>query len=266
MKKNILVLLVALFGFSNMAWSDPCLTPDGITTVVTGTTCSAEPDFIQYKIYEMGICTAAPVAPTTSAKMDLTSCVAILKSTTGFDVSVTKGATSNLDGDIIRPDNGTYTHGYVRVSKTVLIGDSREYQSALNDDVVDGTDGEFCATTTTAQNCANATVTAANLSATFKFGYAADDIATLTGSSSAFGAYLLDGDERLVSGTGASSNATYLIGSGASGSAWIVTDATTSMDASFKVSEAMSVSISADSKLFLGPGPFVFDLTINQSD
>jgi hypothetical protein len=204
--------------------------------------------------------------------MDLTSCVAILKSTTGFDVSVTKGATSNLDGAIIRPDNGTYTHGYVRVSKTVLIGDSREYQSALDDDVVDGDDGKFCATTTTAQNCANATVTAANLSATFKFGQAdtADDIATFTGSSSAFGAYLLDGDERLVSnvgsggaGTGASSHATYLIGSGASGSALIVTDATTSLDTSFKVSEAMNVSISAASNLFLDPGPFVFDLTIN---
>ena len=68
MKKNIIVLLVTLFGFSNVAFSAACGT-SGAKTVFPASDgyangCSAEPDYFELKIYDMMLCTAAPTAPT----------------------------------------------------------------------------------------------------------------------------------------------------------------------------------------------------------
>jgi hypothetical protein len=111
MKKNVLILFLVLLGFNNTVIAAACTVTNGVTTFPSGTSCKAEPDFFQIKVYDMKLCTAAPTAPTTAAAMVLTNCQSVLTSVGGATVSVTNGGSSTISGTITRPDNGTYTHG-----------------------------------------------------------------------------------------------------------------------------------------------------------
>lgn len=270
MKKRILFALLAFVSFPNISMAvDACSTSGGKTVIPTstgaGNRCSVEPDFFQIKIYDMKLCASAPTAPTTSAAAVLTVCQTVLSNSSGGDVSVTEGVSSALTGTISRPTNGTYTHGYLRISNDFVIKDSRQYSATLTDGA---NSGDYCATTSSGVSCDTSTVTAA--SRTFALEdfspgsdvYSSGDMSTSEGTVNA---YLVDSDEKLEADT--DSDVTYLVGVQEFTTPIVITENTTTMDASFKVTTGMAVINGGDDEdgnatLMLVNGPFSVKMSV----
>jgi len=266
MKKNILLALVALFGFSNVVLAD-CTISSGITDFPLAphadsgdNTCYTEPDFAQYTFYEMGLCTSAAGAPTSSTVLNTANCQTVLSSTSGIAVQVDNGATSDISGNIIRPANGTYTHGYVRVGKAITLRDSREYNMSLDSNYDDAVNGEFCATTADeddadAVTCSTSAVTAVNSLRSFSFG---NDFSWPSGTPTA---WLVKSDENLAND---SNDVVYLIGTAEFPTPVVLTDDSTSMNIAIKVSNALAVDNRDNTghRVNLQAGPFNLVMTV----
>ena len=265
MKKNVLIIFLVLIGFNSIVIAAACTVTSGITTFPTGSTCKTEPDFFQLKMYDMMLCSAAPTAPTTAAAMVLTNCQSILTSASGTDVSVTNGGSSALSGTITRPDNGTYTHGYIRISSNFVIGDSRQYDTSLDEDGNGAADGVYCATTASGVDCNSSAVTAINQtmgmgSTQFGSDYLIEDEVV---SGGLVDAWLVDTNQKLEADT--DGDVTYLVGVQAFTTPLVVSDSTSSMNASFAVSTGMTVIHNGGNPpiLSLTNGPFSVIMTIN---
>ncbi len=266
MRKNVLLLFLVLIGINNNAIAAACTVTSGVTTFPSGTTCKAEPDFFQLKMYDMMLCSAEPTAPTTSAAMVLTSCQSVLTSSGGTNISVTNGASSSLSGTITRPDNGTYTHGYIRISSDFVVGDSRQYDTSLDDAVEgDGTaDGTYCATTASWVDCDTSAVTAVNQTMSMGSGQFGSDylIEDEVVTGGLVDAWLVDTNQKLEEDT--DGDVTYLVGVQAFTTPLVVTDSTTSMNTSFAVSTGMTIIHNGGNppRLRLDNGPFSVIMTI----
>jgi hypothetical protein len=266
MKKNVLILFLLLIGINNTAIAAACTVTSGVTTFPTGSSCSAQPDFFQLKMYDMMLCSAAPTAPTTSAAMVLTNCQSVLTSSGGTNVSVTDGGSTSISGTITRPDNGTYTHGYIRISSDFVVGDSREYDTSLDEDgngLV--ADGVYCATTATGVDCDSSAVTAVNQTMSMgstQFGndYLIEDEVVTGGLVDA---WLVDTNQKLEADT--DGDVTYLVGVQTFTTPLVVSDTTTSMNTAFAVSTGMTVIHGGGSApiLQLTNGPFSVIMTLD---
>jgi hypothetical protein len=266
MKKNILILFLLLIGINYTVIAATCTVSSGVTTFPTGSSCSAEPDFFQLKMYDMMLCSAAPTAPTTAAAMVLTNCQSVLTSSSGTNVSVTDGGSTSISGTITRPDNGTYTHGYIRISSDFVVGDSREYDTSLDEDG-DGlvADGVYCATTATGVDCDSSAVTAVNQTMSMgstQFGndYLIEDEVVTGGLVDA---WLVDTNQKLEADT--DGDVTYLVGVQTFTTPLVVSDSTTSMNTAFAVSTGMTVIHGGGRApiLQLTNGPFSVVMTLN---
>ena len=266
MKKNVLILFLVLIGINNTAIAAACTVTSGVTTFPTGTTCKAEPDFFQLIVYDMMLCSAAPTAPTTAAAMVLTNCQSVLTSVGGATVSVTNGGSSTISGTITRPDNGTYTHGYIRISNDFVIADSRQYNISLDDDDDNASaDGTYCATTASWVDCDTSAVTAVNQtmsmgSTQFGSDYLNEDTVVTGGLVSA---WLVDTNQMLEADT--DGDVKYLVGVQAFTTPLVVSDSTTSMNTAFAVSNGMTIMHNGGNppRLGLNNGPFSVILTLN---
>jgi len=265
MKKNILILLVAFFGFSNVVFSAACETQSGNSTIIAGAgyanSCSAEPDYYEVKIYEMGLCSSAPTAPTTSSKIDTTSCQTVMTSTSGSSISVVKGTTTSIPGTINRPVNGTYTHGYIRISNDFVLKDSRQYSISLSD----GTNpGDHCATTSSGMACDTSAVTAAKRTFSLQ-DFGNNDSYTMSKSTSdgTVNAYLVvDSTEYLAESDGVTK---YLVGVQTLNTPLIISDSTSKMNSSFETTTGMSIfktSGGANPTFSVVNGPFSLRMTV----
>ena len=267
MKKNVLILFLVLLGFNNTVIAAACTVTNGVTTFPSGTSCKAEPDFFQLKVYDMKLCSAAPTAPTTAAAMVLTSCQAVLTSAGGTNVSVTNGGSTAISGTITRPDNGTYTHGYIRISSDFVVGDSRQYNTSL-DDAVDGdgtADGKYCATTASWVDCDTSAVTAVNQTMTMGSGQFGSDylIEDTVVTGGLVDAWLVDTNQILEADT--DGDVTYLVGVQAFTTPLVVSDSTTSMNTAFAVTTGMTIIHNGGNppRLKLDNGPFSVIMTLN---
>ena len=265
MKKNVLIIFLVLIGFNSIVIAAACTVTSGITTFPTGSTCKTEPDFFQLKMYDMMLCSAAPTAPTTAAAMVLTNCQSILTSASGTDVSVTNGGSSALSGTITRPDNGTYTHGYIRISSNFVIGDSRQYDTSLDEDGNGAADGVYCATTASGVDCDASAVTAIKQtmgmgSTQFGSDYLVEDTVVTGGLVDA---WLVDTNQKLEADT--DGDVTYLVGVQAFTTPIVVSDSTTSMNLAFAVSTGMTIIHNGGNPpiLQLTNGPFSVIMTLN---
>jgi hypothetical protein len=264
MKKNVLILFLLLIGINNTAIAAACTVTNGVTTFPTNSSCSAEPDFFQLKVYDMMLCSAAPTAPTTSAAMVLTNCQSVLTSSGGTNVSVTDGGSSSISGTITRPDNGTYTHGYIRISSDFVVGDSRQYDTSL-DDASDGADGTYCATTASWVDCDTSAVTAVNQTMSMGSGQFGSDylIEDTVVTGGLVDAWLVDTNQNLEADT--DGDVTYLVGVQSFTTPLVVSDSTTSMNIAFSVSTGMTVihNLGNPPRLKLDNGPFSVIMTLN---
>lgn len=92
--------------------------------------CFAEPDTYKTTIFEIGLCTAEPAAPTAAVAADLSRCVPIFKSPQGQTVTVKKGVPTDLPRDMITPPTaGNYTHGYAMLSPSFQVSGVFNFQS-----------------------------------------------------------------------------------------------------------------------------------------
>ena len=255
----------------------------------TGHYCAAEPDYYGMTFYELGLCTSTPTAPTTSSNLITTNCSTVMTSTAGSLVEIANGVTGSLGGTQTRPANGTYTHGYIRLSNAFLVEASKEFWSDdmtitnLSGDYTAGSDlGKYCATRAVTYNndgssgtastiCDSTAPTAGRLTARLvdlSGGNQLDCMYTstacggaLTVTGGTLNAYLLDSNNYLAS---SSSEVTGLIGVQEFTSPVIVTEDSASMDAQIIVTKAMTVSPNnTNTGVAFDSGPFSVILTIN---
>jgi len=251
--------------------------------------CAAEPDCYGMTFYELGLCTSTPTAPTTSSNLITTNCSTVMTSTAGSLVEIANGVTGSLGGTQTRPANGTYTHGYIRLSNAFLIEASKEFWSDdmtinnLSGDYTDNSDvGKYCATRAVTYNndgssgtastiCDSTAPTAGRLTARLvdlsggdrsgcmSTSTACGGAITVTGGT--LNAYLLDSNNYLAS---SSSEVTGLIGVQEFTSPVIVTEDSASMDAQIIVTKSMTVSNNgSNTGVAFDSGPFSVVLTIN---
>jgi hypothetical protein len=245
MKKNILVLLVVFFGFSNVALSAACSTADSGTSTTmelgNGSWCSVEPNYYAVTVYDMRLCLSEPIAPTSSSKIDLSSCQTVFSSSVGSLVKINNGSSSSLIGSITRPNNGSYQYGYLSIKKEFVIGDSREYTLAAKDG--NGGSGKYCATTSTASiaQCSSTpiTLTTSDYATEALNDFGGDSyVETLTVDSDTIKVYLVGANEHLST---SDDNNGYLLGVQTFSTPVVITDDTGSMDTAFKVSTGMNI-------------------------
>jgi len=254
----------------------------------TSNYCAAEPDYYGMTFYEMGLCTSAPTAPTTSSSLITTNCSTVMTSTAGSLVEIANGVTGSLGGTQTRPANGTYTHGYIRLSNDFLVEASKELWSDdmtitnLSGDYTAGSDvGKYCATRAVTYNndgssgtastiCDSSAPTAGRLTARLvdlSGGDAAGYMSTVQAGGAievtggTLHAYLLDSNNNLAS---SSSGVTGLVGVQEFSSPIVVTEDSASMDAQIIVTKAMTVSNNgSNTGVAFDSGPFSVILTIN---
>ena len=106
--------------------------------------CEFAPDGYEVVIYDFGMCTAQPTAPTGVVAADYTTnCVSIYQNDQGEGFNLAAGASFSMTGSE-KPANGTYTWGYVLMGNTFGITISQEFGNTMGGiDAASGT-GNFC--------------------------------------------------------------------------------------------------------------------------
>jgi hypothetical protein len=244
-------------------------TPETAFPTTGGVMCSGQPDVYKLTIYQMKLCTAAVTAPTTTTAAGTGSCQAVLTNASPTAMTITKGTNAAITGTITRPPNGTYTHGYILISNTLAVTDSRKFDTSLdyNNDNNVGGDGKYCVTTSTANavECSatdslTATEQSMTLTSTHLTNYVTGDVA-IAGFGT-MNAWLVESDYVLGGGTGVTATddaaVKYLVGQLAFTTPIELTDTTSAMNLSFDVSNGvMYVNGDGDSppyvKVYVGP-------------
>jgi hypothetical protein len=242
MKKNVLVLLVALFGFNGVVISADvsCTVTNGVVTFPDNDTCVVEPDYYSITLYELMLCTAEPVAPTATSTMDLSMCQSVWNNEAGSSVVVQQGVNSPLVGVITRPLNGSYLYGYARLDKDFVIKGSLKFNKSIVADSGDGS-GIYCATKTTTSLvstivCGSTPQTAGTL--TSPLVAMGDSPYLAIGTDRNLNAYIVDSSRQLSTST---SDAAQLIGVQAFTTPVVIKDSSVNMDVSFEVSKGLSI-------------------------
>ena len=109
-----------------------------------GNECMVTPTKLTFKIYELSLCTG-PVSPTTTAIQKAALCEPLFVSASGEDVDLTPGASFSMD-DGFSIEEGTYTHGLLKVNTTFSMTTAHQFTASYTTDDTSGTDtsGAFC--------------------------------------------------------------------------------------------------------------------------
>ena len=120
-------------------------TDDGNAIDANG--CAIAPDLYTLTIYEIGVCTAAPTAPTITDASDFSTCTTIFTNETGAVTDISINTSIDLDASIDLPF-GVYGFGYVILSNTLgitkivnLTRDSTDPNVVLDNA---GNPGQYC--------------------------------------------------------------------------------------------------------------------------
>ncbi len=130
-----LLLMVLVPGTSTYA--APCTTTGGAVNLpVAVSACEYEPDVYSYSatIYQLGLCTSIPGAPTSASAANLASCTTVYDNPAGVTVSVSARSTPvNLSGGTVAvPPAGSYGYGYVVLGNTLSIAASITFSGSVN--------------------------------------------------------------------------------------------------------------------------------------
>jgi len=271
---NIFAIIAFLFSIffavSPASSQDPsaCTVVGSQTSFPTGTDCWGEPDFYQIRIYEVGLCTSPPTAPTTSSRPGLSSCTAIFTSATGSVVDVTPTTSSALSGVFTRPANGSYLTGYIRMDSSFDIRASLDFGEPITGDA--GGNGQFCATIDgsisggTSATCANVAPTTGTLQTPLTnfgdvaFEASASATSTTSRGTSTIDGFLMTGADLLATDE---PSVTRLFGVQTFGVPVTIADTTTGVDISFRVTTGMTLIGNAGPTLSIDSGPFIIEIT-----
>lgn len=97
--------------------------------------CTVDPDGIRWRLYAIVLCTEEPSAPTTTQALGASSCEFIYNEIdsggTLIELTGATGEFEQLTKDLIRPPNGTYTHGVTGLSTVFQIKKSMSFGSTM---------------------------------------------------------------------------------------------------------------------------------------
>ena len=112
--------------------------------------CAIAPDLYTLTIYEIGVCTAAPTAPTTVDASDFSTCTTIFTNEAGSVTDISINTSIDLDASIDLPF-GVYGFGYVILSNSLGITKTINFTRDITDSNVvfdnAGNPGQYCWTT-----------------------------------------------------------------------------------------------------------------------
>jgi hypothetical protein len=93
--------------------------------------CEVAPDVYQIVLYDVGFCTSAPTAPSSSSGFDPSSenCTSLFANSSGVPLDLAVGVSLNMSPDI-NIANGTYTHGYVIMKNSFGIKATKTFTDA----------------------------------------------------------------------------------------------------------------------------------------
>ena len=273
-KKNLSTLFVflTLSGWANLANAALCTGSGTAASPITDTgevlgNCTTEPDLYRIKLYEMGLCTTTP-----SLANRATVCKSVVNNPDGSLITVQNGVDTVIPGTFTRPDNGTYTYGYIviapefRITAVKNFGNSKKlkgktgygsvcwtlagtYRDSGNTGSYDGSGAlTAIAANTRSTYMAECGSTAGTAAETVivqdAFGGAdisgdGDATATATVDGQTVTAHLTDSD--MLADATSSANVTRLVGFTLFPTAVNVTDDTRKFISSFKVSEGSMI-------------------------
>ena len=295
-KATIILFLISL-GFSINSYADGfCEGPLGAENAIESAAgvityqgnenaigdCAFAPDEYTVTIYEMGLCTSDPTAPTTSSAYALDTCSTVINSASGQTINLAAGSELTLT-DVTRPTNGTYTHAYMVLGNDFGITVTKQFTNTMHR-YDTATSGNFCWTTSGSKHNSDyneapidptpfASCGAAGDAApamyteildqfdvdTYNYGPVSVESGNLT-------AYLVtDSNDRLVN---AVKTADQIFGSQALTTPVEVTDTSSSFIVSFGVNQATSTQMSDEGSLntydviAFGSGPFSAFITV----
>ncbi len=244
--------------------------------------CAFAPDGYQVTIYEMGLCTSDPTAPTTSSAYETDTCSTVINSPSGQTINLAAGSELTLT-DVTRPTNGTYTHAYMVLGNSFGITVTKQFTNTMHR-YDTATSGNFCWTTSGTEHNSDWSGTPANPTTfancgtegeaapamyteilddfdedTYNYGPVSVESGNLT-------AYLVtDSNDRLVN---AVKTADRLFGKQTLGTAVEVTNTSSTFVVSFGVNQATSPHMSNEGSpntydvIAFGSGPFSAFITV----
>lgn len=253
-----------------------CATVGGAVNLAASATCDFKPDSYSITIFQMGLCTSAPTAPTPTAAAGLGACTVAYDNPAGSAVSVTSsGAPAALSGGTLTvPPGGTYTHGYVLIANSISVSTSVTFTTAKTGQVAGS--GITCWTvnrsllrsavfTNTSQcgaSVGSVGTQTVQLNTLDGGGPVYSVISDIPESGDRISAYLLEpSGVSLADGTAlASSAANRILGIVRFASPVTVPTQPTNVDIGFRTSSAVGINSTADVIRF-DPGPFVIKIT-----
>ena len=295
-KATIILFLISL-GFSINSYADGfCEGPLGAENAIESAAgvityqgnenaigdCVFAPDGYQVTIYEMGLCTSDPTAPTTSSAYETDTCSTVINSPSGQTINLAAGSELTLT-DVTRPTNGTYTHAYMVLGNSFGITVTKQFTNTMHR-YDTATSGNFCWTTSGTEHNSDWSGTPANPTTfancgtegeaapamyteilddfdedTYNYGPVSVESGNLT-------AYLVtDSNDRLVN---AVKTADRIFGKQTLNTAAVVTNTSSSFVVSFGVNQATSTNMSDEGSadtydvLAFGSGPFSAFITV----
>ena len=295
--KSIIVLFLICLGFSFNSFADGfCEGPLGSENAIESEAgvityqgnenaigdCAFAPDGYQVTIYEMGLCTSDPTAPTTSSAYAVDTCSTVINSASGQTINLAAGSELTLT-DVTRPTNGTYTHAYMVLGNSFGIKVTKQFTNTMHR-YDTATSGNFCWTTSGTEHNSDWSGTPANPTTfancgdeedaapatyteildhfdtdTYNYGPVSVESGNLT-------AYLVtDSNDRLVN---AVKTADRIFGKQTLNTAAVVTNTSSSFVVSFGVNQATSTNMSDEGSAdtydvhAFGSGPFSAFITV----
>ena len=273
--KNLYLILVMSLSATYHSYADShvdsCTITGGIydkTEVIDNGYCASAPAAYEIIAYELYLCSSEPVAPTTTAVMDLSSCYKNWELSSGATLSVQQNATVDVPGTMTRPPNGTYTHGVMLIDNSFGITASLQFDEAVTDQ--DGNSGVYCGTKSGSgtygtgavpsgtSECGASEITAGKfteLLTSFDSGsfQGTAEGENLNGTSASIKGYLIDTNSYLAEND---ADVDKLIGAATFASPVNFTESTTTITMSFNVGEGMSMYNNGANRIVFGSGPF----------
>ena len=294
---SIIILFLISLGFSHSSYADGfCEGPLGAENAIESAAgvityqgsenamgdCAFAPDEYTVTIYEMGLCTSDPTAPTTSSAYAVGTCSTVISSASGQTINLAAGSELTLT-DVTRPTNGTYTHAYMVIGNSFGITVTKQFTNTMHR-YDTATSGNFCWTTSGTEHNSDWSGTPANPTTfancgdeedaapatyteildhfdtdTYNYGPVSVESGNLT-------AYLVtDSNDRLVN---AVKTADRIFGKQTLNTAAVVTNTSSSFVVSFGVNQATSTNMSDEGSadtydvLAFGSGPFSAFITV----
>ena len=227
---------------------------------ITGTVdCYTTPDNYTITLYEMGLCQNIDEQSSTAPDI-ATACNTTYSNSSGIDILVQNNVSGDITGGTeTRPANGTYTHGYIKVDARLVLQTTQTFEADRTGTA--GGTGQSCWTNGTALGGTTTTCGSSGSAAPLNMNVDVASLSCATPSDNFYCRYENDAEGLddtyawLVDSAATKSTTTaystsagevkYLIGIAKFSSSKTVDDASSAMEASFRVTRGLNIDFTS---------------------